>query len=144
MKHSNLYPDHESFLDRLVNNFKTVLSRFAQFDGRARRREFWLFVLATSLISAIASIWDGILFNGRETFEGFFEVFFFIPTLAVSVRRLHDTGRSGWWNLLFVTFIGIPVLIYFLATEGDRSDNEYGEDPKAGVNFHDSVIDDLV
>ena len=144
MNNDNHYPINDSFLDRLIGNFKTVLSRFAQFDGRARRREFWLFVLATTLLSAVAGIWDGILFNGREIFEGFFDVVFFIPTLAVSVRRLHDTGRSGWWNLLVITFIGIPVLIYFLASEGDRFDNEYGEDPKVGVSFHDSAIDDLV
>jgi len=111
----------------LISYWKlVVLERYAKFDGRAARPEFWWFVLANFLI--------GIVFNilGQVS-----DVFFYVsllyslavlvPYLAVAVRRLHDTDKSGWWLLIgLVPCVGIIVLIVFFATEGTRGPNRYG------------------
>lgn len=113
---------------------KVLLDNYANFEGRARRAEFWNFVLfnfllqLTVLILSIIFIFlGGFLLWGLL---GLYNLAIFIPNLAVIVRRLHDTGKSGW--LYFIAFIplGGILLIVFLALEGDRGANKYGPDPK--------------
>jgi len=111
----------------MVEYFKLVVfERYAQFTGRAGRAEYWWFFLANLIVS--------VLFNalGRATalfalIGLLYSLALLIPGIAVAIRRLHDTGRSGWWLLIsLVPIVGIIVLIVFLATEGDPGANEYG------------------
>ena len=111
-----------------------VLKQYFDFSGRARRKEYWLFALINLLISLGFSIIDGITGTmdsdtGYGLLSGLYALAVFIPTLAVAVRRLHDTSRSGWWLLiLFVPLIGLIVLLVFLC-QSSHPDNAYGEAP---------------
>jgi uncharacterized membrane protein YhaH (DUF805 family) len=121
--------------------FTLALKKFAVFNGRSRRREYWMFFLFCVIVIFFATILDnafGITFNVAEENSGFGPIYLFsslvlfIPTLAVSVRRLHDIDKSG----LFVFVIIIPLIgaIWFLVmmiTEGTKGTNQYGPDPKS-------------
>jgi uncharacterized membrane protein YhaH (DUF805 family) len=119
-----------------------VLKKYAVFSGRARRKEFWMFVLFSTIISIILSIIDRLIgtdYGSGTTSGGILSSIYglavLVPTIAVAVRRLHDTNRSGWWLLLYLTCIGIIVLIVFWAMEGNAGDNKHGQDPKAAERF---------
>jgi uncharacterized membrane protein YhaH (DUF805 family) len=112
--------------------YTKVLKNYVGFSGRARRTEFWMFALFNAIIAGVLNVlW-------RMTDVGVFywlyvlyAVAVFLPSLAVGVRRLHDTNRSGWWILIgLIPIVGAIVLIVFYATEGTRGPNQYGEDPK--------------
>ena len=113
-----------------------ALGKYATFTGRARRKEFWFFQLFVLLIGLVLSLADRMLglFSddmGFGLLGAVFSLAMFLPNLAVSVRRLHDTDRSGWWLLLcFLPIIGIIVLIVFFVLDGTRGTNRFGEDPK--------------
>jgi uncharacterized membrane protein YhaH (DUF805 family) len=99
-----------------------VWKKFAVFEGRARRKEYWTFTLVNFLISIILSAADIYLQLGF--LDTVYSLAVLIPSLAVAVRRMHDVGKSGWYIL-------IPIYNLILAlTEGDKGDNEYGPDPK--------------
>jgi uncharacterized membrane protein YhaH (DUF805 family) len=105
---------------------RVVLERYAQFEGRSGRAEFWWYFLAGVIIS--------IVFNILIAITSFFWVIYviyglavLIPGLAVAIRRLHDTDKSGWWLLIgLVPLVGIIVLIVFWATEGTPGPNQFG------------------
>jgi uncharacterized membrane protein YhaH (DUF805 family) len=108
-----------------------VLKRYAEFGGRARRTEFWMFALINLIISLVLGSVEG-LFGGPGVLGGLYGLAVLIPGLAVSVRRLHDTGRSGWWLLIgLVPLVGAIVLLVFAAQDGQPGVNEYGPNPKA-------------
>jgi uncharacterized membrane protein YhaH (DUF805 family) len=114
----------------LIEYYKlVVLQRYAKFDGRAGRPEFWWFVLANFLISIVLQL----LGQASSLFSvlGFiYALGVFIPSLAVAIRRLHDTNKSGWWLLIaLVPLVGFIVLIVFYATEGTRGPNNFGPPP---------------
>lgn len=117
---------------KIWDNFLLALSKFTQFDGRSRRAEFWSFWLITMLIGIVASRWDGMLFDNNEFFEGLVNLIFFLPTISVGARRLHDIGRSGWWQLIALTGIGCLGLLYWYAKDGDEYPNKWGISPKYG------------
>lgn len=97
------------------NNYVRVLKKYAIFEGRASRREFWMFLLANLLLGIVAHIIS-------PTFGMLYSLFVFLPSLAVAVRRLHDAGRSGWWMLIgFIPFIGTIVLIILFVQPSKRS-----------------------
>jgi len=108
----------------------TCFSKYATFSGRAVRSEYWWFYLFVLVMGWGASI-VGVLMLGE--FGGFFTILFqlvvLLPSLAVLVRRLHDTGRSGWWVWIWVTVIGIIPLIIWLASKGDPGENSFGPPP---------------
>jgi uncharacterized membrane protein YhaH (DUF805 family) len=112
------------------------LKKYAQFSGRSRRKEYWMFVLLQIVVIVGLSIIETIL-DLSGTVLGLYGpltmlaiLALFIPGIAVSIRRLHDTDRSGWWILLgLVPLVGL-VLIVFMVLEGTRGPNQYGEDPK--------------
>jgi len=112
---------------------KCFLENFANFKGRARRKEYWYFVLVNICISIIISILGKIFgFWVRTIISILFSLAILVPGLAVGVRRLHDIGKSGWfWLLALIPFIGIIILIIFAAQEGENCDNQYGPNPKA-------------
>jgi uncharacterized membrane protein YhaH (DUF805 family) len=98
----------------------TCLSKYATFSGRATRSEFWWFYLFTFLINWIASLAAGNLVSLLVSLA------FVLPLWAAGARRLHDIGRTGWWQLIFITVIGILVLIYWYAQETKPEENQYG------------------
>lgn len=112
-----------------------VLRQYADFAGRARRKEYWMFTLVNVIISIVLASIDSMLEISVLTvgiLGLLYSLTVLLPNLAVSVRRLHDTGRSGWWLLIgLIPLIGTIVLIVFFATEGERQPNAYGPDPKA-------------
>jgi uncharacterized membrane protein YhaH (DUF805 family) len=111
-----------------------ALRKYTVFTGRARRKEYWFFVLFNILISAALGIVDSFIgtYSGVGLFGGLYALGVLLPWIAVSIRRLHDTGRSGWWLLIWlVPFIGWIVLLIFMVLDGQPGDNEYGPSPKA-------------
>lgn len=111
---------------------KVILNNYANFSGRARRKEYWLFYVGYIILSIVASIIDVIL--GTEDyglFQGVLGLALFIPSVAVTARRLHDTDRSGWWQLLWlIPIIGWILLIIWLATETSPQNNRWGSPAK--------------
>ncbi|MGM8226095.1 DUF805 domain-containing protein [Cellvibrio sp. ARAG 10.3] len=109
--------------------FLGAYKKYADFTGRARRQEFWMFVLFYIIVGIVLGIIDGIL--GMRILGGLFWLGSLIPALAIGARRLHDTGRSGWWQLLYIIpLIGLIIMIVFLVQDS-QPDNEYGPNPKA-------------
>ncbi len=109
--------------------------RYAQFAGRARRAEFWYFLLVNIGVSLLLGATDALLGfvddEGNGLISSLYGLAVFLPSLAVGTRRLHDTGRSGWWQLLFlIPLVGLIVLLYWFALPGGTGDNLYGDDPK--------------
>ncbi|CAH0530935.1 Inner membrane protein YhaH [Allocatenococcus thiocycli] len=115
--------------------YLAVLKKYAVFNGRARRKEYWMFFLFNLLITIVLEIIDGLL--GTALIGAVYGLAVLVPSIAVTVRRLHDIGRTGWWVLIgLIPLLGLIVLIIFAATEGNRGRNEYGSDPKeAGEAF---------
>jgi len=119
-----------------MNWYIEVLKKYAVFSGRARRKEYWFFVLFNVLISIVLGFIDGLIgtYNPETGFgilSGVYTLAIILPSIAVGVRRLHDTGRSGWWLLVsFVPVIGALVLLYFLVQDSKAGDNQYGPWPK--------------
>ena len=108
-----------------------VLKQYAVFDGRARRKEFWMFALFNFVISAALGL-VGRIVGLEGALQGLYALGVLIPALAVSVRRLHDTGRNGWMLLIaLVPLVGWLIVLYFLAQPGATATNSYGPDPKA-------------
>jgi uncharacterized membrane protein YhaH (DUF805 family) len=125
-----------------MNWYLAVLKKYADFSGRARRTEYWMFFLINLLISIAATLLDRVLgttFGSADqygAFSLFYSLAVFIPSLAVAVRRLHDIGKSGWYLLvLIIPLVGIIWLLILLVREGDRGANAYGEDPKGFNNI---------
>ncbi len=114
---------------------RICLNKYADFNGRARRTEFWWWVLFTVLLGIVASIIDTILgtrpsSSGTGLVEALVNLAVLLPTLAVGSRRLHDIGRSGWWQLLlFAIVVGWVFLIIWWCQDGS-GDNSYGPSPK--------------
>lgn len=139
-----------------MNWYIKVLRNYAVFEGRARRKEYWFFVLFNAIALTILGIIDSMLwggvteslifsFNGdhtnfswRSRFTDDWEILsniyalgVLIPSIAVGIRRLHDTNHSGWWLLfVFVPIAGWLVLFIFMVTAGDTGKNRFGPDPK--------------
>jgi uncharacterized membrane protein YhaH (DUF805 family) len=110
----------------------SVFSKYFQFSGRALRSEYWYFSLFTFLVYVATGTLDTILFNsfmGNGPISLIVTLVFFFPTISVLTRRLHDSGRSGWWQLLSLTIIGIPVILYWVIKKGDTFDNRFGMPP---------------
>jgi uncharacterized membrane protein YhaH (DUF805 family) len=121
-----------------MNWYLDVLKKYADFGGRARRKEYWMFALFNFLIYIAILIFSAILGsidNSLALIGSLLLVIYglaiFVPSLAVAVRRLHDTGRSGWWFLIaFVPFVGGIILLVFTVQDGVPGENEYGKNPK--------------
>jgi uncharacterized membrane protein YhaH (DUF805 family) len=108
---------------------RSVLTRYADFSGRARRAEYWWFFLFAVLVALVAAVLDGII--GASVFSLLTALGLLVPNLAVSVRRLHDTDRSGWWLLLNLVPFGGIVLLVFYCLEGQPHPNRFGPSSKS-------------
>ena len=134
--------------------------RWADFSGRSRRLEFWLFWLAAMIVQMIASYFDAasgqaVVVGGMGLATLIVTLIFLVPAASVGVRRLHDIGRAGWWMLLFALpylgwiasvenggqgviaailfLLGLVVLVVLLVQPGAIADNRYGQNPKGGI-----------
>jgi len=107
-----------------------VIKNYAVFSGRARRKEYWMFFLINIIISFVLGFLEGIV-GGPGILGLIYALALLIPGLAVTVRRLHDTGRSGWWILVgFIPLIGFIVLLIFMVLDSVPGENDYGSNPK--------------
>jgi uncharacterized membrane protein YhaH (DUF805 family) len=106
-----------------MNYYTDVLKKYTVFTGRARRKEYWMFVLFNFIIAIVLSVLSRALhFN----IVLIYDLAVLLPSIAVGIRRMHDTNHSGWWLLLPI------VNLIFAIMEGDKGENRFGPDPKAG------------
>jgi len=121
-----------------MNWYLDVLKKYVVFSGRARRKEYWMFVLFNIIISIVLGFIDGMMGTGGHSgiglLAGIYTLAVLLPSIAVAVRRLHDTGRTGWWLLIaFVPLIGALVLLVFMVLDSQPGTNAYGPNPKEGA-----------
>ncbi|MFT5918044.1 MAG: uncharacterized membrane protein YhaH (DUF805 family) [Bacteroidia bacterium] len=117
----------------IENALHVVRDNFANFEGRARRKEYWMFYLFNILVyivlGGLGAALESSLFMGLV---GLFGLVVLVPSIAVGVRRMHDIGKSGWYLMVtFIPLVGTIWLLVLLVTEGEIGENIYGEDPKA-------------
>ena len=118
-----------------VDAVRSVLTQYAVFSGRSRRSEYWWYTLFAVVVSLVASQIDAAL--GSQVVSIILALALLLPGLGVSIRRLHDTGRSGWWLLIgLVPVVGVIVLIVFYVQDSQPMTNAYGPSPK-----HEPVVD---
>ncbi|OOG45738.1 DUF805 domain-containing protein [Rhodanobacter sp. C01] len=111
---------------------KCIKNHYADLDGRARRTEYWMFYLVNLIIVIVLALISRAM--GSQVLSTLYGLAVLVPHIAVAVRRLHDTGRTGWWLLIaLIPVIGWIWIIVLLATNGDQGSNQYGADPKEGV-----------
>ena len=114
---------------------RTCLSKYVDFSGRARRSEFWYFILFNFIVQVVAGILDAILGTDFDTGSGGListvaSLALFLPSIAVAARRLHDIDKSGWWQLIgIIPIVGWIIVIIWYATDS-KADNKYGPNPK--------------
>lgn len=118
-----------------MNWYLKCLKQYVDFNGRARRKEYWMFVLFNAIACIVLMILDKVL--GLEYTQNYgwlytiYAVAVLLPSLGVSVRRLHDINKSGWWVLIgLIPIVGGIILLVWACKEGDHGTNEYGNDPK--------------
>lgn len=115
-----------------MNYYLKVLQNYANFNGRARRKEYWMFVLFNLIVSFIIGFIGGLM--KFPLLSSLYSLVVLLPSIAVAVRRMHDVGKSGW-------FVLIPIYNLILCvTEGNKGENEYGPDPK-NENSDDTLLD---
>ncbi len=119
-----------------TESIQTVFQKYAVFEGRARRSEYWWFVLGYSIVSGVLSGLTSA-FNGTtmgtivSVIALIVALGVLVPTISVTTRRLHDIGKSGWWQLLeLIPCIGTIILIIWTVKDSDPGDNQYGPNPK--------------
>ena len=118
-----------------------AVKKYAVFSGRARRKEYWMFVLLYFIAYVVGIVIDVIVgtFNpiaGFGLVSGLVSLGLLIPSIGVLVRRLHDTDRSGWWGLIiFIPIIGTIGILVFMCLNGTNGENRFGSDPKAAEHL---------
>ena len=119
-----------------MNWYVEVLKKYAVFDGRAGRPEYWYFVLFNIIVSVVLGVIDGMLgtvSSGARIglLGGIYSLAVLLPSIGVGIRRLHDINRSGWWLLIgLIPLVGWIILIIWAATESDAGPNQYGPGPE--------------
>lgn len=107
-----------------------VLKQYTDFSGRARRREYWMFVLANFIVALVLGLIDTLIGWG-QILSGLYSLAVLIPSLAVCVRRLHDIGKSGWWLLIcLIPLIGGIWLLVLFSKDSQYEANQWGTNPK--------------
>jgi uncharacterized membrane protein YhaH (DUF805 family) len=120
-----------------MNWYLEVLKKYATFSGRARRKEYWYFALFSFLITIGLSVVDTLIGTmsleaGTGLLSGIYTLGVIVPNISVTVRRLHDTGRSGWWFwIVLIPLIGAITLLVFMVFDSKPEENQYGPSPKA-------------
>ena len=118
---------------------EVLTQKYATFEGRARRKEYWYFILFYCIALFVLMVVDVLAGTFNEEaeiglFSGLFVLATIVPSIAVTVRRLHDTDRSGWWFLIsFVPLVGALVLLVFMVLDSTPGANRFGENPKGVI-----------
>lgn len=121
-----------------MNWYSSVIKKYAVFDGRARREEYWMFVLYNIVFSMVASFIDGMLGTstayGWGLISGLYSLGVLLPSLGVAIRRLHDVGKSGWFILIgLIPIVGWIGILILLVMDSNPGTNKYGPNPKCGL-----------
>jgi uncharacterized membrane protein YhaH (DUF805 family) len=117
-----------------------VLRKYAVFTGRARRKEYWMFVLFNVIIMFALTFIESLI-GSPGIIAMIYGLAVLVPSIAVTIRRFHDTDRSGWWILVsLIPFVGALILIVFMCLEGTPGDNRFGPSPKAGDPLARTVV----
>jgi uncharacterized membrane protein YhaH (DUF805 family) len=130
----------------IIENFRNIVTKqYFDFNGRTRRRDFWLYVLVYFIIYIVVSFIESILgFRGGYGYPYMYYSFnpltsilslaLLLPSLGIGARRLHDIGRSAWWMLIgLIPVVGWLILLYWNVQPGTAGTNEFGPDPKSGT-----------
>jgi uncharacterized membrane protein YhaH (DUF805 family) len=115
----------------MFDYYIAAMKKYATFQGRSRRSEYWYFYLVQIILAIVAGVIDGATGMAAQTgtgpIGGIISLVHLVPTIAAGVRRMHDINKSGWWLL-------VPLYnIYLLAKNGDVGSNRFGEDPKTTI-----------
>ena len=113
-----------NIFEDLTNSVISCFNKYFDFETRSSRKEFWYWQLFRILMFLSITYLESLGLSGLLFISNFI---FLIPEIAVSIRRLHDINKSGWWILLTITIIGIIPLIYFFCIKGDDGANDYGQ-----------------
>jgi uncharacterized membrane protein YhaH (DUF805 family) len=118
-----------------MNWYLEVLRKYAVFDGRARRQEYWMFTLIGAMLPValvlLAAMFGTAIENTSNMIIGVYYLAILLPSFAVAVRRLHDTGRSGWWlAIALIPLVGSIALLVFTLQDSEQGTNQYGPNPK--------------
>lgn len=113
-----------------MNYYIDAWKNYVNFQGRARRKAYWMFVLFNIIVAVVLGIIDNVIGTGG-LLGGIYSLAVLLPGIALGVRRLHDIGKSGWWLLIaLVPLIGFIVLLIFAVTDSQPGENQYGPNPK--------------
>ncbi len=116
-----------------MNWYVEVLKKYAVFRGRSRRKEYWMFTLVHIIIVFVIGFIEGLA-GSSGVVSGLYLLAVLIPSIAVSVRRLHDTDRSGWWVFIgLIPLVGVIVLLIFTVLDSTPGENRFGANPKTGA-----------
>ena len=111
-----------------TKSIEICFNKFANFEGRASKSEFWWFQLFCLIAQIVGALLDSAFgYTESGAFEWVAYIVILLPSLAVGARRLHDTGRSGWWQLLYLTIIGIIILIVWWVADGNKKNSKFGK-----------------
>ena len=118
-----------------IEAIKICFNKYVDFKGRARRSEYWFFYLFTIISSLVLGFMEGLIGifpnTDQAVLANIFSLLVIIPSIAVGVRRLHDTNHSGWWYLLIIIpIIGWIIILIWLCKNSDEGDNRFGSNPK--------------
>lgn len=119
-----------------MNYYLAVLKKYAVFSGRSQRAEYWYFFLFNIIIGVALSIISAVIGGNKNILGILYSLAVFIPGLAVSIRRLHDVGKSGWMILIsLIPLIGTIWLLVLMVRDSNPGENKYGQNPK-GVTIN--------
>ena len=118
----------------IKESFISVFTNWKNFHGRACRSEYWYFVLSVSLIAFVLTILEVLLGifseeTGYGPFSALFQIITFIPSISVTSRRLQDRGISGWWQLSYITIVGLFVILVLVILPAKEDENKWGRNP---------------
>jgi len=130
-----------------IKYYILAFKKYAVFTGRSQRAEYWFFLLFNVIFTIILTLIDIAINNVTARFDGNFGilsllylVIIFVPSIAVSIRRLHDTDHSGWWILVYlIPILGPVIFIFFALQDSDREKNQYGINPKGEKRFYEEI-----
>ncbi len=116
-------------MDQIINAYRLYFANFANFNGRTRRRDYWTVALTNAIIASILSTL-GVYVGLFGMLAKLFSLVCLIPSISICTRRLHDIGKSGWWQLIALTGIGAFILLIMACLDSKPGDNQYGPNPK--------------